>query len=146
VPLPNDTVSTLISLYSTNPALGCPYNTGSTRLSSGSLDKMACSIFGDLVQIAPARMIAQTLAKDGVPVYRYRFNHLQSNTTATSRGISTGVEQRYVFSNQIPNQPWDQNMAYQMSSAWINFAHDLDPNGEAAGKKIDSVFQIARIY
>jgi carboxylesterase type B len=130
VPLPNDTVSTLISKYTTNPALGCPYNTGNFRFSSGSLDKMACSIFGDLVQIAPARMIARTMAKDGVPMYRYRFNHLQSNVTSFSKGIGTGVEQRYVFSNLIPQQPWDQNLAYQMSSAWISFTHDLDPNVE----------------
>ncbi|KAF5525841.1 Lipase 1 [Colletotrichum aenigma] len=126
--LPNETVSKLISLYPTNPQLGCPYNTGSTQFTSGLLDKMACSIFGDIVQIGPARMIAQTLARDGVPVYRYRFNHLQSNTSSMTNGIGTGVEQQYVFSNLIPDQPWDQNMAYQMSASWVSFAHDLDPN------------------
>ncbi|KAF9878443.1 carboxylesterase [Colletotrichum karsti] len=130
--LPNDTVSKLISMYPTNPRLGCPYNTGITKFSSGTLDKMACSIFGDIVQIGPARMIAQTLAKDGIPVYRYRFNHLQYNTSSASKGIGTGVEQGYVFSNLIPDQPWDQNIAYQMSAVWINFAHDLDPNSGSA--------------
>ncbi|KAF0318341.1 carboxylesterase [Colletotrichum asianum] len=126
--LPNETVSKLIRLYPTSPQLGCPYNTGSTQFTSGLLDKMACSIFGDIVQIGPARMIAQTLARDGVPVYRYRFNHLQSNTSSMTKGIGTGVEQQYVFSNLIPDQPWDQSMAYQMSASWISFAHDLDPN------------------
>ncbi|KAH9240127.1 hypothetical protein K456DRAFT_1719459 [Colletotrichum gloeosporioides 23] len=126
--LPNETVSKLISLYPTNPQLGCPYNTGNTQFTSGLLDKMACSIFGDIVQIGPARMIAQTLARDGVPVYRYRFNHLQSNTSSMTKGIGTGVEQQYVFSNLVPDQPWDQSMAYQMSASWISFAHDLDPN------------------
>ncbi|KAF4901836.1 Lipase 1 [Colletotrichum fructicola] len=131
--LPNETVSKLISLYPTSPQLGCPYNTGSTQFTSGLLDKMACSIFGDIVQIGPARMIAQTLARDGVPVYRYRFNHLQSNTSLMTKGIGTGVEQQYVFSNLIPDQPWDQSMAYQMSASWISFAHDLDPNTGVSG-------------
>ncbi|KAF4831677.1 Lipase 1 [Colletotrichum tropicale] len=131
--LPNETVSKLISLYPTNPRLGCPYNTGSTQFTSGLLDKMACSIFGDIVQIGPARMIAQTLTRDGVPVYRYRFNHLQSNTSSMLSGIGTGVEQEFVFSNLIPDQPWDQSMAYQMSASWISFVHDLDPNTRVSG-------------
>ncbi|KAH8895352.1 alpha/beta-hydrolase [Thozetella sp. PMI_491] len=126
--LPNDTVSKLISSYPTDPRQGCPYNTGTTKFSAGSLDKMACSIFGDIVQIGPARMIAQTLARDSVPVYRYRFNHLSTNTSTPSKGIGTGVEQGFVFSNLIANQQWDQDMAYQMSAMWISFAHDLDPN------------------
>ncbi|KAK2599781.1 hypothetical protein N8I77_011506 [Diaporthe amygdali] len=126
--LPNETVSALINMYPTNPRLGCPYNTGIVQFSSGILDKMALSIFGDIVQIAPARMIAQTLAKDGVPVYRYRFNHLQYDTSEVSKAIGTGVEQDYVLSNLIPNHPWDQNLAFQSSAAWISFAHDLDPN------------------
>lgn len=132
--LPNDTVSTILNMCPQNPRLGCPYNTGTAKFSSGSLDKMACSIFGDIVQIAPARMIAQSLARDGVPVYKYRFNHLPSNTSELEKGITTGVEQAYVFSNNIADQPWDQNLAYQMSASWITFVHDLDPsqgnNGE----------------
>lgn len=88
--LPNETVSALISMCPTNPRLGCPYNTGATLLSSGSLDKMACSIFGDIVQVAPARMIAHTLARNDVPVYSYRFNHLQQNTAATSKDSESG--------------------------------------------------------
>jgi hypothetical protein len=126
--LPDDVVYTLLSLYPTDPALGCPYNTGDIQLSAGKLDKMACSIFGDLVQIGPARFIAQTLAQDGHQVYRYRFNHLPANTTDVTDGITTGLEQSYVFSNLLPDNPWDQALAYQMSAAWASFAHSLDPN------------------
>lgn len=140
-PLPNDMVSALIGLYPTTPALGCPYNTGTTRITRGSLDKMACSIFGDLVQIAPARMIAQTLDKDGVAVYRYRFNHLQANASGIPKGIGTGVEQQYVFSNQIIDQPWEKNLAYQMSSAWIRFTHDLNPNVGTEGERAMEPFK-----
>jgi carboxylesterase type B len=127
-PLPNDTVSTLISLYPTAPELGCPYNTGNIKLSSGALDKQACSIFGDLVQVGPARMIATALANDGVPTYRYRFNQLSYNVSSVAKGITTGAEEIYVFSNLIPNIPWDQTLAYEMTSAWVSFAHDLNPN------------------
>lgn len=126
--LPDDVVSALISMYTTSPALGCPYNTGGIPLSAGKLDKMACSIFGDLVQIGPARFIAQTLAEHGHPVYRYRFNQLPANTTDADKGITTGLEQSYVFSNLLPDNAWDRALAYRMSAAWSSFAHSLDPN------------------
>lgn len=133
--LPNNTVATLISLYPENPSLGCPYNTGKLKSSSGKLDKKACSIFGDIVQIAPARMIAQNLAKDGVSVYKYRFNHLPYGpANLATKGIGTGVEQAYVFSNLKTNLPWDTNLAYQMSASWASFAHDLDPSS-GTGRK-----------
>ena len=91
-------------------------------------------MFGDIVQIGPARMIAQNLAQDGVPVYRYRFNHLAYNTSTVSRGITTGSELPYMFSNDVPNYAWDQNLAYQMTAAWASFAHDLSPNVGTAGE------------
>ncbi|KAK8041526.1 Alpha/Beta hydrolase protein [Apiospora phragmitis] len=99
--LPNATVSNLLKLYPTDPRLGCPYHTGDTQLTPGLLDKQACSILGDLVMVAPARQLASTLAADGVPVYRYRFNQLPPGGSSPSRGISTGVEQAYVFSNFV---------------------------------------------
>ncbi|KAK8017794.1 Alpha/Beta hydrolase protein [Apiospora rasikravindrae] len=133
--LPNATVSKLLELYPTDPRQGCPYNTGTTKLTSGALDKQACSIFGDLVMVAPARQFASTLAADGVPVYRYRFNQLPPGGSP-ARGISTGVEEAYVFSNFVRSSSpgsaspsaWDQALAYEMTSAWVSFAHDLDPN------------------
>jgi hypothetical protein len=82
-------------------------------------------------------MIAQWLSKNSrlddntnVPIYRYRFNHLPHDIDASNiaSGIGTGLEERYVFSNLVPDHPWDRNLAYEMSSAWISFAHDLDPN------------------
>ncbi|KAI9148222.1 LOW QUALITY PROTEIN: Lipase 1 [Paramyrothecium foliicola] len=132
-PLPNKTVSALLELYPTDPRLGCPYNTGYISITNGEFDKLACSVFGDIVQVGPARMIAQSLASDGVPVYRYRFNHLPWNSSDVSRGISTGFEKRYVFSNPLTDHPWDVNFAYEVSSAWISFVHDLDPSTGPVG-------------
>ncbi|KAL3462943.1 Alpha/Beta hydrolase protein [Aspergillus heterothallicus] len=141
--LPNSTISKLLSLYPNEPSHGCPYHTGTSSLTGGALDKKACSIFGDIVQIGPARLIAKWLTKHNgsggnnhghsnnkAPVYRYRFNHLPHDVDSSNitRGITTGIEQRYVFSNLIPDHPWDQALAYEMSAAWISFAHDLDPN------------------
>lgn len=129
--LPNSTVETLLHLYPSNPRQGCPYNTGDTRLTSGALDKQVCSIFGDIVQIAPARMIAQQLAKHNspkAPVYRYRFNQLPHNTSSLTKGITTGLEQSYMFSNLVPGFAWDRALAREMTSAWVSFAYSLDPN------------------
>lgn len=128
--LPNETVSSLIGIYPDNPRLGCPYNTGTHKFTPGTLDKKACSIFGDIVQVGPARMIARSIAADNVPVYRYRFNQVVSNATNLSDAIRTGLEQPFVFSNQLPEYPWDVNLAYQMSAAWASFVHDLNPNPE----------------
>jgi hypothetical protein len=127
-------VSTIIDLYPDNPRLGCPYNTGDIRLSPGKLDKKACSIFGDIVQIGPARMIAQNLAWDGVKAYRYRFNHLAFNTSTVNKGIGTGAEVPYIFSNGVPDYPWDQNLAFQMTASWASFAYDLNPNVGTVGQ------------
>lgn len=84
--------------------------------------------------VAPARQFASTLAADGVPVYRYRFNQLPPGGSL-ARGISTGVEQAYVFSNFVgassdaaTPSAWDQALAYEVTSAWVSFSHDLNPN------------------
>jgi carboxylesterase type B len=128
--LPNSTVEALLNLYPTDPRLGCPYNTGNIKLTSGTLDKQACSIFGDIVQVGPARMIAQEIAKHNgnVPVYRYRFDQLPHNTSSLAKGIATGLEQNYVFSNLVADFPWDQALAREITSAWVSFAYSLDPN------------------
>jgi len=75
-------------------------------------------------------MIARSLTEHNgnLPVYHFRFNHLPTGSAASSKGIGTGVEQNYVFSNLLPNSPYDKALAYEMTSAWVSFAHDLDPN------------------
>lgn len=79
-------------------------------------------------------MIAKNLARDGVTAYRYRFNHFSDKTEDPEGDISTGEELPYVFSNRVPDHPWDKSLAYQMSAAWISFAHDLDPSSGTGGK------------
>ncbi|KAK6814983.1 hypothetical protein RU639_008651 [Aspergillus parasiticus] len=129
-PLPDYIVKDLLDLYPKAPWEGCPYNTGDVMFSSGILDKKACSIFGDIVQVAPARMIAEALAQHNGdnPVYRYRFNQLQANSSKPSKGITTGTEIPYVFSNLIPDVAWEMALAAEMTKAWVSFAYDLNPN------------------
>jgi carboxylesterase type B len=78
-------------------------------------------------------MIAQNLARDGVKTYRYRFNHLELNTSSLNKGIGTGAELPYMFSNGVPDYAWDQNLAFQMTASWASFAYDLDPSVGAIG-------------
>jgi len=74
-------------------------------------------------------MIARSLSKNnGNAVYRYRFNALPHSAVAFGKGITTGLEMNYVFSNLVADYPWDKALAYEMTSAWISFAHDLNPN------------------
>ncbi|KAE8363425.1 Alpha/Beta hydrolase protein [Aspergillus caelatus] len=128
--LPDYVVKDLLNLYPNDPREGCPYNTGDAMLSSGMLDKKACSIFGDIVQIGPARMIAEALAQHNGdnPVYRFRFNQLPANSSNPSEGITTGMEIPYVFSNLIPGTAWEKALAAEMTKAWVSFAYDLNPN------------------
>lgn len=75
-------------------------------------------------------MIAQEIAKHNgnVPVYRYRFDQLPHNTSSLAKGITTGLEQNYVFSNLVADFAWDQALAREITSAWVSFAYSLDPN------------------
>ena len=138
-------VKDLLSLYTNDPREGCPYNTGDVMLSSGILDKKACSIFGDMVQIGPARMIAEALTKHNgdKPVYRYRFNQLPANSSEPSAGITTGTEILYVFSNLIPDIAWERALASEMTKAWVSFAYDLNPNANEGKLVIVLSFNIS---
>jgi len=50
-----------------------------------------------------------------------------------SRGATHASEMRYVWNNLTPKEwPWtdaDRNLAEAMSSYWVNFARNGDPNG-----------------
>lgn len=97
-------------------------------------------------------MIAQWLTKNNrnsssnAPVYRYRFNHLPHDTGASNitAGIGTGIEQRYVFSNLVPDHPWDRALAYELSGAWVSFVHGLNPNSR--GGKSLSLFSVLYLH
>lgn len=68
------------------------------------------------------------------PVYSYYFNHTPpSFPNMPSLGPTHAAEMPYVFNLLLPPLAWrdnDKQLAEQMSSYWINFAKNGDPNGE----------------
>ena len=53
--------------------------------------------------------------------------------TARAAGATHGAEAAYVFENLLGNRPWtdlDRQLADTISSYWVNFAANGDPNGK----------------
>jgi len=67
--------------------------------------------------------------------YVYYFTHVPPSAPgAPSRGATHGAETSYVFQNlSPPSLPWtdlDRQIADTISSYWVNFAANGDPNGK----------------
>jgi len=87
---------------------------------------------------------AASQAKTGrSKAYLYYFTHeppIQGGTpppspvvTARQQGATHGAESQYVFENLIANRPWtglDHQLADTLSSYWVNFAANGNPNGK----------------
>ncbi|KAK4701276.1 hypothetical protein P7C70_g4959, partial [Phenoliferia sp. Uapishka_3] len=130
--LTENSIDTILSLYPDDPSVGAPYGTGDGVLSTGLQDKRSCSIFGDTDMIAPRRLLARAAAVQS-SVFSYRFNQVTQNMSMDI-GVTHFQEIPYVFSNPLPttsplgNRPSDRALAKLMTSHWISFIHDLDPN------------------
>ncbi|GAA5939261.1 uncharacterized protein JCM15063_004469 [Sporobolomyces koalae] len=137
----NSSVEHLVSLYSEEPSAGSPYNTGDGVLATGLADKRSCSIGGDTSMIAPRRYLAENAAKFS-PVYSYRFDTVPQNATIDI-GITHFQEVAYVFSNPLKTQnplgtrPGDAELAKLMTSQWVSFIHDLNPNNNGVDNSIE---------
>ncbi|CCX14327.1 Alpha/Beta hydrolase protein [Pyronema domesticum] len=126
----------LWSLYSTNPALGCPYGTGNATFSENGLQyKRYSSVSGDLSMDAPRRLLAETASGLGSPVFSYRFDaNLPNNTKAIGVGHFQDVP--FVFSNPVQtfaplgNDTARLALAHKMARFWTAFAHDGNPGAE----------------
>jgi para-nitrobenzyl esterase len=80
------------------------------------------------------RQWAQMHARRGKKAYVYYFTHEPPpGPGQTSRGATHTAELAYVFNNLLPrDRDWpelDRKLADQMSSYWVNFAKNGDPNG-----------------
>jgi carboxylesterase type B len=96
----------------------------------GTLGKLAASVLGDLEFVAPRRWLA-TYAARQAPVYGYQW-------TEKLRDNSLGVR----HGSDLPS--WldaSGKMGAVMSSALLNFANTLNPNG-AGGKLCISTHSI----
>ncbi|KAI8937076.1 hypothetical protein NX059_006294 [Plenodomus lindquistii] len=106
----------------------------------GAQFRRAASYFGDVVFIAHRRLTCQTWAKAGLPAYCYRFNAIPAGLDA-ALGVAHFQEVAFVFNNlqgvgYLPAAapPFEnktqsyRDLARFMSSSWVSFVHDLDPN------------------
>lgn len=106
----------------------------------GTQFRRTASYYGDAIFIANRRLTCQTWAAAGVPAYCYRFNALSANTLPAT-GVAHFQEVSYVFLNldgvgypPLAKNPYQglpegyRNLARLMSSDWVSFVHDLDPN------------------
>ncbi|EIN05256.1 alpha/beta-hydrolase [Punctularia strigosozonata HHB-11173 SS5] len=130
--LSNDSISKILEYYPDDPSIGCPYNTGDGILSTGTQDKRALSIWGDIYMHAGRRLLAESVASSH-DVYSYHFAQAPDNSTV-EYGVTHFQEVAFVFSNPLPTQnslstrPGDAELAKLMTSYWISFVYNLDPN------------------
>ncbi|KAK7513898.1 Alpha/Beta hydrolase protein [Phyllosticta citriasiana] len=142
---PASTVDRIMELYPDDPAAGIPLNTGNERFADhGWQFKRAAAIMGDVFYHAPRLDDARHYA-DHAPTFVYRFNtrpfENATNATYTDyvgelapayKGVEHFSEVAFVFNNPSTVGPWVgyEMLSGLMSSLWIRFAHDGDPNGE----------------
>ncbi|KAH8155183.1 uncharacterized protein LAJ45_00192 [Morchella importuna] len=135
-------VEKLLELYPDDPALGCPFNTGSERFADqGYQYKRAAAIVGDYAMDAGRRQTSEAFANRGNKVFSYRFDQSPWNgklkdITEVAPVYSTHyAEIGFVFNNPsttistyVGPDPAVNALSRLISRSWISFAHDLDPN------------------
>ncbi|KAI9735357.1 MAG: hypothetical protein M1818_006552 [Claussenomyces sp. TS43310] len=132
----------LLTFYPDEPALGCPYNTGSERSAElGYQFKRGAALVSDWIMQVGRRQTAQLYSESGQRVYSYIFNQVPWD------GIETGVvedepvgvphftEVAYIFSipdetliNWLGPDPGYLDLSHLMSRMWISFIATQDPN------------------
>jgi para-nitrobenzyl esterase len=109
------------------------------------LARLNAEIGMDRMMIEPARFVAATFARQGVPTYAYRFSYTATPRRATSPlGAPHASEIPFVmdtvgarYGDSATAQ--DQAMAATAHAYWVNFASSGNPNGRVRnGKKLPS--------
>lgn len=132
----------LLKAYPDDLSVNVVANLGDNRpgFPFGAQYRRAASYFGDVVFIANRRLTCQTWAAAGLSAYCYRFNAIPAGLPATI-GVTHFQEVSFVFLNlqgigylpaaTPPFQNKTENfrdLARFVSSNWVSFIHDLDPN------------------
>ncbi|KAK8099736.1 uncharacterized protein PG998_012977 [Apiospora kogelbergensis] len=115
-----DVVSGLAQLYPNDPLLGIPaFIMGLLpAIPYGLQFKRSAAFAGDFQQHSGRRMLAQSYAAAGQPVYSYMWN-LHVNGVPLEFGATHFQELAFVFNN----------LADMMSRMWVAFVNGADPNG-----------------
>lgn len=147
----------LLKLWPDDGKVGCPFRPELFDVPQGfryfgpkSQFKRAAGMAGDRGFIAPVRALLNATVSLNRPSWAYYFAQpTPENYVLNSfKGVSHGTEVAFVYNNpskagRFPVPPakakyagTDQltETAEFMSAAWINFVHDLDPNGQPGGQ------------
>jgi para-nitrobenzyl esterase len=101
----------------------------------GGVEAYRDHIVSDLLFTEPARYLARQHARNGEPVYLYRFSVVSPSVRDRFKGAVHASERQYVF-RTLGASPWptsagDSAVARTMSGYWVSFAEKGDPNGDA---------------
>jgi para-nitrobenzyl esterase len=100
----------------------------------GDENVLAAKLFGDAQFVAPARLLARSMAAVHQPAWLYHFSYVYEARRASAKGAMHGSEIPLVFDNLLlPGLPLkpaesDVKMAEQMSAYWVRFAKTGNPN------------------
>ncbi|KAL1649029.1 hypothetical protein SLS61_006552 [Didymella pomorum] len=145
--IPADLANQLLEAYPDDPSVNVVANLGSARPGPpfGAQFRRSASYFGDSVFIALRRLTCQTWAAAGVPAYCYRFNAIPAGIPPVI-GVTHFQEVSFVFLNlmgvgyaPVAVPPFtNKTQSYRdlsrfMSSSWVSFVSDLDPNAWRKG-------------
>ena len=144
---PPSTIRKIMELYPDDTTQGIPLNTGNERFADkGWQYKRIAAILGDIFYRAPRQFDAGQYIKENPRdtfVYRFNTRGFVNATNATYlgsvgalapayKGVAHATELSFVFNNPAYTGPWSeyQDLGSAMSSAWINFAYNGNPNGD----------------
>lgn len=132
-------ITAISSLYPDDPAVGIPeaYE-GRPPASFGSQFKRSAAFAGDYQQHSGRRLLVESYAAAGLPVYSYLWNVIVSGLPDPIYGATHFQEVAFVFNN-VEGRGYSINpfagkpqsyveLADLMSRQWVAFMHGSDPN------------------
>jgi para-nitrobenzyl esterase len=102
---------------------------------SQELRRITAEIVADRTMVEPARFVASTLSRQGIPTYEYRFSYVADCMASEWKtGAPHASDVPYVMNTVARRYPdrltaKDAAIADQINSYWANFARTGNPNG-----------------
>jgi para-nitrobenzyl esterase len=102
--------------------------------SSKNLHDLATAVASDAMMVEPARFVAQTLSKQGVPAWEFRFSYVAESMRKEWPGAPHATDVPFVFDTArahygAPLTEADEKVAQEMNTYWANFVKSGNPNG-----------------
>lgn len=137
--LNTDQIAAISDLYPDDPAVGIPAAfPGRPPAPFGDQFKRVAAFAGDYQQHSGRRLLAETYAAAGQPVYSYLWNVLVAGLPFPVFGATHFQEVAFVFNNvrgegyavnPFAGMPESyERLADLMSRMWVSFIHGSDPN------------------